>query len=146
MRIQCLIRRIDDGDWSTEPSHVCTWNLFSPKLNPKKADVVIDVPTAVTALCCHPRQASVIAGTVAAHLCHILSQSSTCVCVCLGGLYNGRVVVWDTSQTDDPVLAQTGISADSHREPVCEVSPPCSSIKVPPQNSSYHHFERGVCV
>ncbi|XP_003965149.2 cytoplasmic dynein 2 intermediate chain 2 [Takifugu rubripes] len=97
--LACAYGRMDDGDWSTEPSHVCTWNLFSRKLKPKQADVVIDVPTAVTALCCHPRQASVIAG----------------------GLYSGRVVVWDTNQTDDPVLAQTGISADSHREPVCEV-------------------------
>lgn len=48
------------------------------------------------------------------------------VCVCAavgaGGLYSGEVVVWDTSRTQDPVLALTGMSADSHREPVYQVS------------------------
>lgn len=31
--------------------------------------------------------------------------------------------MWDTSRTQDPVLAQTGMSADSHREPVYQVEP-----------------------
>lgn len=38
-----------------------------------------------------------------------------------GGLYNGEVLVWDTSRTQDLVLALTGMSADSHREPVYQV-------------------------
>ena len=46
-----------------------------------------------------------------------------CVCVVsAGGLYSGEVVVWDTSRSQDPVLVQTGMSADSHREPVYQVS------------------------
>ncbi|CAJ1071005.1 LOW QUALITY PROTEIN: WD repeat-containing protein 34 [Xyrichtys novacula] len=98
--IACAYGRIDDGDWSTEKSYVCTWNLNRHSLNPKQADLVIDVPTAVTALCCHPQHPALIAG----------------------GLYTGEVVVWDTSQTQDPVLVQTGMSADSHREPVYQVS------------------------
>ncbi|XP_034565401.1 WD repeat-containing protein 34 [Notolabrus celidotus] len=98
--IACAYGRIDDGDWSTEKSYVCTWNLNRHSLDPKQADLVIDVPTAVTALCCHPEQPALIAG----------------------GLYTGDVVIWDTSQTQDPVLVQTGMSADSHREPVYEVS------------------------
>uniref|UniRef100_A0A673ARK2 Uncharacterized protein n=1 Tax=Sphaeramia orbicularis TaxID=375764 RepID=A0A673ARK2_9TELE len=98
--IACAYGRIDDGDWSTERSFVCTWNLNRRGLNPKQADLVIDVPTAVTALCCHPNQPALIAG----------------------GLYSGEVVVWDTSRTQDTVLAQTGMSADSHREPVYKVS------------------------
>ncbi|XP_037609274.1 WD repeat-containing protein 34 [Sebastes umbrosus] len=97
--IACAYGRIDDGDWSTERSCVCTWNLDRRGLNPNQADLVIDVPTAVTALCCHPSQPALIAG----------------------GLYSGEVVVWDTSQTQDPVLVQTGMSADSHREPVYQV-------------------------
>uniref|UniRef100_A0A3B3ZH85 Uncharacterized protein n=1 Tax=Periophthalmus magnuspinnatus TaxID=409849 RepID=A0A3B3ZH85_9GOBI len=98
--ISCGFGRIDNGDWSTEKSFVCTWNLNRKGLSPTHADLVIEVPTAVTALCCHPDQPALIAG----------------------GLYSGEVVVWDTSRTQDTVLAQTGISADSHREPIYKVS------------------------
>lgn len=98
--VACAYGRIDDGDWSTEKSFVCTWNLDRKGLSPTHADLVIDVPTAVTALCCHPNQPALIAG----------------------GLYTGEVVVWDTSQPQDTVLAQTSLSADSHREPVYKVS------------------------
>ncbi|XP_035524502.1 WD repeat-containing protein 34 [Morone saxatilis] len=98
--IACAYGRIDDGDWSTERSCVCTWNLDRRGLNPKQADLVVDVPTAVTALCCHPQQPALIAG----------------------GLYSGEVVVWDTSRTQDSTLVQTGMSADSHREPVYQVA------------------------
>uniref|UniRef100_A0A8C2X301 Dynein 2 intermediate chain 2 n=1 Tax=Cyclopterus lumpus TaxID=8103 RepID=A0A8C2X301_CYCLU len=98
--IACAYGRIDDGDWSTERSCVCTWNLDRRGLDPKQADLVLDVPTAVTALCCHPNQPALIAG----------------------GLFSGEVVVWDTSRTQDPVLVQTGMSADSHREPVYQVA------------------------
>lgn len=63
-----FLRRIDDGDWSTERSCVCTWNLDRRNLNPKQADLVIDVPTAVTALCCHPDQPAFIAGTLTSPL------------------------------------------------------------------------------
>ncbi|XP_040013072.1 WD repeat-containing protein 34 [Xiphias gladius] len=98
--IACAYGRIDYGYWSNEGSYVCTWNLDRRVLSPKQSDLVIDVPTAVTALCCHPNRPALIAG----------------------GLYSGEVVVWDTSQTQDPVLALTGMSADSHREPVYQVS------------------------
>ncbi|KAG7235539.1 hypothetical protein INR49_002585 [Caranx melampygus] len=94
--IACAYGRIDDGYWTTEKSYVCTWNLHRRGLSSKQADLVIDAPSAVTALCCHPEQPALIAG----------------------GLYSGEVVVWDTSRTQDPVLALTGMSADSHREPV----------------------------
>lgn len=33
-------------------------------------------------------------------------------------------MVWDTSRTQDPVLAQTGMSSDTHKEPVYEVTDP----------------------
>ncbi|XP_036972296.1 WD repeat-containing protein 34 [Acanthopagrus latus] len=98
--IACAYGRIDDGDWSTERSYVCTWNLDRRGLNPKQADLAFDVPTAVTALSCHPSQPALIAG----------------------GLYSGEVVVWDTSRTQDPILVQSGLSADSHREPVYQVA------------------------
>lgn len=98
--IACAYGRIDTGDWSTDSSCVCTWNLDRRGLRPNQADLVIDVPTLVTALCCHPNQPALIAGA----------------------LYSGEVVVWDTNLIQDPVVAQTGLSADSHREPVYQVS------------------------
>ncbi|XP_015244776.1 PREDICTED: WD repeat-containing protein 34 [Cyprinodon variegatus] len=98
--IACAYGRTDDGDWSNQKSCVCLWNLDRRSLRPKQADLVLDVPAAVTSVCCHPERPALIAG----------------------GLYNGEVLVWDTSRTQDPVLAQTGMSADSHREPVYQVA------------------------
>ncbi|XP_028827486.1 cytoplasmic dynein 2 intermediate chain 2 [Denticeps clupeoides] len=97
--IACAFGRTDNGDWSTERSCVCTWNLDRSSFNPKKSDLVVDVPCPVMCLCFHPTRPSLIAG----------------------GLYSGEVMVWDTSRTQDPVLAQTGMSPDTHREPVCQV-------------------------
>ncbi|XP_062867468.1 WD repeat-containing protein 34 isoform X2 [Trichomycterus rosablanca] len=96
--IACAYGRVDDGDWSSERSYVCTWNLDRRSLNPKQPDTVIDVPTAVMCVSFHPLRPSLIAG-----------------------LYSGEVLVWDTSRTQDPVLAQTGMCPDTHREPVYEV-------------------------
>ncbi|KAM4720205.1 cytoplasmic dynein 2 intermediate chain 2 [Anableps anableps] len=97
--VACAYGRTDDGDWSNEKSCVCLWNLDRRSLRPKQPDLVLDVPAAVTSVCCHPERPALIAG----------------------GLFNGEVVVWDTSRTQDLVLAQTGMSADSHREPVYQV-------------------------
>uniref|UniRef100_A0A3Q2ZBD9 Dynein 2 intermediate chain 2 n=1 Tax=Hippocampus comes TaxID=109280 RepID=A0A3Q2ZBD9_HIPCM len=96
----CVIGRMAEGDWSNDKSYICTWNIDHGGLNPKQADLVIDVPTPVTALCCHPKHPALMTG----------------------GLYSGEVIIWDTSQSTDPVVAQTGMSADSHREPVCQVT------------------------
>uniref|UniRef100_A0A8C9SPE8 Dynein 2 intermediate chain 2 n=1 Tax=Scleropages formosus TaxID=113540 RepID=A0A8C9SPE8_SCLFO len=97
--IACAFGRMDDGDWSTEKSYVCTWNLHRQGLNPKRPDAVIDVATAVMSVSFHPSRPSLIAG----------------------GLYSGEVVVWDTGRVQDPVLAKTGMSPDTHRDPVCQV-------------------------
>ncbi|RVE65551.1 hypothetical protein OJAV_G00117630 [Oryzias javanicus] len=98
--VACAYGRTDDGDWSTERSCVCLWNLDQRGLQSNQPDLIVDAPSAVTALCCHPTHPALIAG----------------------GLYNGEVVVWNTSQTQDPVWAQTGMSSDSHREPVYQVA------------------------
>ncbi|XP_013883029.1 cytoplasmic dynein 2 intermediate chain 2 [Austrofundulus limnaeus] len=96
----CAYGRTDDGDWTNHKSCVCLWNLDRRNLNPKQPDLVLDVPTAVTSVCCHPKSPALIAG----------------------GLYSGEVLVWDTSRTQDLVLGQTGMSAEGHREPVYQVS------------------------
>ncbi|XP_051955566.1 WD repeat-containing protein 34 [Xyrauchen texanus] len=98
--IACGFGRVDDGDWSNEKSYVCTWNLDRRNVNPKRPNVIIDVTTPIMCLCFHPMRPSVVAG----------------------GLYSGEVVVWDNSRVQDPILAQTGMSADTHREPVYQVN------------------------
>lgn len=64
MQFQCCIFgvSVDDGDWSNEKAYVCTWNLDRQNLNPKRPDVIIDVPTPVMCLCFHPVRPSVVAG------------------------------------------------------------------------------------
>lgn len=53
---------LDDGDWSTLKSYVCTWNLDRQGLNPQQPSVVVEVPSAVMCLAFHPTQPSHIAG------------------------------------------------------------------------------------
>ncbi|KAG9335365.1 hypothetical protein JZ751_005287 [Albula glossodonta] len=93
------LNMVDDGDWSTEKAFVCTWNLQRRGLDPGRPDVVIDASAAVMSLAFHPTRPSLIAG----------------------GLYSGEVVVWDSSRSQDPLLAQTGMSEDTHRDPVYQV-------------------------
>ncbi|NXY56305.1 WDR34 protein, partial [Callaeas wilsoni] len=98
--IACSYGRLDDGDWSTEKSYVCTWNLDRRRLNPQHPDLVVDVPSSVMCLAFHPSQPSLIAG----------------------GLFSGELVVWDTSRTEDPVIWRTGMTDDTHTDPVYQVN------------------------
>ncbi|XP_069729503.1 cytoplasmic dynein 2 intermediate chain 2 [Phaenicophaeus curvirostris] len=97
--IACSYGRLDDGDWSTEKSYVCTWNLDRRGLNPQRPDLVVDVPSSVMCLAFHPSQPSLIAG----------------------GLFSGELLVWDTSRREDPVLRRTGMTDDTHTDPVYQV-------------------------
>ncbi|NXE77567.1 WDR34 protein, partial [Cochlearius cochlearius] len=98
--VACSYGRLDGGDWSTEKSYVCTWNLDRRGLNPQRPDLVVDVPSSVMCLAFHPSQPSLIAG----------------------GLFSGELVVWDTSRTDDPVIWRTGMTDDTHTDPVYQVN------------------------
>ncbi|NXS61591.1 WDR34 protein, partial [Brachypteracias leptosomus] len=97
--LACSYGRLDSGDWSTEKSYVCTWNLDRRGLNPQRPDVVVDVPSSVMCLAFHPSQPSLVAG----------------------GLFSGELVVWDTSRRDDPVIWRTGMTDDTHTDPVYQV-------------------------
>ncbi|KAF1520330.1 WD repeat-containing protein 34, partial [Eudyptes sclateri] len=98
--VACSYGRLDGGDWSTEKSYVCTWNLDRRGLNPQRPDLVVDVPSSVMCLAFHPSQPSLIAG----------------------GLFGGELVVWDTSRTEDPVIWRTGMTDDTHTDPVYQVN------------------------
>lgn len=60
--------RLDDGDWSTLRSYVCTWNLDRRGLNPRQPSAVVEVPSAIMCLAFHPTQPSHIAGECCWHL------------------------------------------------------------------------------
>ncbi|XP_001507371.3 cytoplasmic dynein 2 intermediate chain 2 [Ornithorhynchus anatinus] len=98
--VACSYGRLSDGDWSTEKSFVCTWNLDRRELNPNQPSAAVEVASAVMSLAFHPSQPSHIAG----------------------GLYNGEVLVWDTSQPEDTLLWRTGLTDDTHTDPVYQVA------------------------
>ncbi|KFP58419.1 WD repeat-containing protein 34, partial [Cariama cristata] len=98
--VACSYGRLDGGDWSTEKSYVCTWNLDRRGLNPQRPDLVVEVPSSVMSLAFHPSQPSLIAG----------------------GLFSGELVVWDTSRTEDAVIWRTGMTDDTHTDPVYQVN------------------------
>ncbi|NXS92444.1 WDR34 protein, partial [Jacana jacana] len=97
--VACSYGRLDGGDWSTEKSYVCTWNLDRRGLNPQCPDLVVDVPSSVMCVAFHPSQPALIAG----------------------GLFSGELVVWDTSRREDPVIWRTGMTDDTHTDPVYQV-------------------------
>lgn len=39
----------------------------------------------------------------------------------IGGLYSGEVLVWDMSHPEDPLLWRTGLTDDTHTDPVYQV-------------------------
>ncbi|XP_077002683.1 cytoplasmic dynein 2 intermediate chain 2 isoform X2 [Tamandua tetradactyla] len=98
--VACAYGRLDDGDWSTLKSFVCTWNLDRRGLCPRQPSAVVEVPSAVMCLAFHPMQPSHIAG----------------------GLYSGEVLVWDMSRPDDSLLWRTGLTDDTHTDPVYQVA------------------------
>nr|XP_051694416.1 cytoplasmic dynein 2 intermediate chain 2 isoform X2 [Oryctolagus cuniculus] len=97
--VACAYGRLDDGDWSTLRSYVCAWNLDRRGLHPRQPSAVVEVPSAVTCLAFHPTQPAHVAG----------------------GLYSGEVLVWDMSRPEDPLLCRTGLSDDTHTDPVYQV-------------------------
>lgn len=41
-----------------------------------------------------------------------------------GGLYSGEVLVWDAGRPEDPLLWRTGLTDDTHTDPVYQVRRP----------------------
>uniref|UniRef100_A0A286Y180 Dynein 2 intermediate chain 2 n=1 Tax=Cavia porcellus TaxID=10141 RepID=A0A286Y180_CAVPO len=97
--LACAYGRLDDGDWSTLRSYVCAWNLDRRGLHPQQPWAVVEVPSATMCLAFHPTQPSQVAG----------------------GLYSGEVLLWDLGRPEDPLLWRTGLTDDSHTDPVCQV-------------------------
>lgn len=59
---------VEDGDWSTERSYVCTWNLDRRRVNPKQPDMAIETAAPVMCVSFHPLRPSLIAGQTCSQL------------------------------------------------------------------------------
>ncbi|ELT93583.1 hypothetical protein CAPTEDRAFT_134662, partial [Capitella teleta] len=92
--------RFDHEDWCMHKSGLCTWNLDRRNLDADKPDSVIDVSSCLMCIAYHPQKPAWIAG----------------------GTFNGEVIVWDTSQTEETLVASSGIGDDSHRDPVAKLT------------------------
>lgn len=91
--------RFDHEDWCTHKSNLCTWNLDRRQLEATKPDTVIDLPSCLMCIQCHPKKPSIVAG----------------------GTFNGEIMVYDLSKEEESLVATSGIGNDSHREPVSKV-------------------------
>lgn len=54
-------------------------------------------------------------------LCTIVSHVFIGIVILSGGLFSGEVVVWDTSRREDPLIWRTGLTDDTHTDPVYQV-------------------------
>ncbi|XP_053230076.1 cytoplasmic dynein 2 intermediate chain 2 isoform X2 [Podarcis raffonei] len=98
--VACSYGRLDDGDWGADKSYVCAWNLDRRAPDPQRPDLVLDAPSATMGLAFHPRRPSVLAV----------------------GLFSGEVLVWDTGRPEDPLIWRSGMTDDSHTDPVYQIS------------------------
>lgn len=48
-------------------------------------------------------------------------QADQILFILIGGLYSGEVLVWDMSRPEDPLLWRTGLTDDTHTDPVYQV-------------------------
>ncbi|XP_030842172.1 WD repeat-containing protein 34 isoform X1 [Strongylocentrotus purpuratus] len=92
--------RMDHQDWCTHKGSLCTWNVDRGKVSPTKADSAIDTSSCLMCVTFHPTIPALIAG----------------------GTFNGEVMIWDLSKDDDNLIAASGISDDTHREPVTQIT------------------------
>lgn len=95
--------------------HTFGWGLLVPKLGSHSLATreVIPSSVAVTA-----PAAPCVARLYALLPCRCFIG----IFVLPGGLFSGELVVWDTSRTEDPVIWRTGLTDDTHTDPVYQVT------------------------
>eukprot|EP00040_Diaphanoeca_grandis_P008675 m.46041 g.46041 ORF g.46041 m.46041 type:complete len:517 (-) comp20128_c0_seq1:363-1913(-) len=89
--------KFDEETWC---SHVCTWNIDRQTLQEDKADSVVEMPSSVLSIACHPEQPSIV--------------------VC--GTFHGKVMVIDSARpSGQELVAVSDSTSESHSEPVMKV-------------------------
>ncbi|GAB1608181.1 hypothetical protein Ahia01_001102300 [Argonauta hians] len=92
--------RFDHDSWCTHKSGLCTWNIDSQSVDPRKAGKVIEQSCCLMCVAFHPTNPALICG----------------------GNFNGEIMLWDFSPNDVLLLDTCSIGDDhSHREPVAKL-------------------------
>ena len=86
-------------DWCTHKGMFCTWNIDRGKINVNKADQALDVSSCLMCIKYHP----------------ILPN------LCAGGAFNGQIIIWDLSRTEDIEVCLSKNVEDGHHEPVTKL-------------------------
>ena len=87
--------RNDIVGWCEFPGAVCLWSIFGKDFNPDNPDFVLDHPSCLMCLRCHPTNPAIVAA----------------------GSFNGEIIVWDLTNPEQPIGISV-ISEYSHKEPV----------------------------
>eukprot|EP01116_Phalansterium_solitarium_P014006 TRINITY_DN31494_c0_g1_i1.p1 TRINITY_DN31494_c0_g1~~TRINITY_DN31494_c0_g1_i1.p1 ORF type:complete len:553 (-),score=150.15 TRINITY_DN31494_c0_g1_i1:65-1723(-) len=91
--------RFDHDGWCVHAGILCTWNVFRRSLVPNKPDFTAETTNCLMTAEFHPREPSIVAG----------------------GTFNGRLHIWDVAQ-QDPVIAQSAMTDESHTEPINRIA------------------------
>ena len=89
----------DHEDWCSHKGIFCTWNVDRGRINPNKADQALDVGSCLMCIEYHP----------------ILPN------LCAGGAFNGQIIIWDLSRTEDIEVCVSKNVEDGHHEPVTKL-------------------------
>ena len=89
----------DHEDWCTHKGMFCTWNVDRGRINVNKADQALDVASCLMCVEYHP----------------ILPN------LCAGGAFNGQIIIWDLSRTEDIEVCVSKNVEDGHHEPVTKL-------------------------
>ncbi|KAJ3203523.1 WD repeat-containing protein 34, partial [Clydaea vesicula] len=92
--------RYDHESWCTHKGTLCTWNVAMKNVNTEIANFTTEVSSCLMCIAFHPEIPSIIAG----------------------GTFNGDVIVWQTNDVDNPILAYSKMEELSHEEPVSKVT------------------------
>ncbi|CAM9541416.1 unnamed protein product [Discosporangium mesarthrocarpum] len=95
--------RHDISGWCNSIGALASWNLFRrgfAEEEDHKPDLILDHSSCLMCVSCHPQRPSLVAA----------------------GSFNGEVIVWDTAEGEEPLLATTAIDDLMHREPISRVS------------------------
>lgn len=94
--LACAYGQLDTRGWCEVSAPVCLWNIFRPQMKASTPDMEINIQGFVVSLAFHPTQPAVLAG----------------------GTYNGELMIWNTAEELDPLVAASTIDDYFHREAI----------------------------
>jgi len=106
--IAAAFGRTDVRGWCDLPGAVCVWSVFTSGFTADNPDLVLDHPSCLTCVRCHPEKPAIIAA----------------------GSFNGEVIVWDVgSASPEEPIGLSPIVEFCHKEPVMDVQWAYDSVR-----------------